>query len=216
MQTLKTALLILIALSLSACASTYYDALEKVGIPKRDLMVTRVEKARDSQTEAQEQFKSALEEFASVVQLQNTDLKTAYERLDAEYEDSKDAADEVSSRINKVESVSNALFKEWQEELNLYENPNLRRSSEQKKQETERRYDELMGTMRRAEQSMQPVLKTFRDNVLFLKHNLNAQAIGALRSEFSGLESDIQRLISDMNRSIEDSNRFIQELDQQG
>jgi len=179
-------------------------------------MVTRVENARDSQTEAQEQFKSALEEFASVVQLQNTDLKTAYERLDAEYEDSKDAADEVSSRINKVESVSNALFKEWQEELNLYENANLRRSSEQKKQETERRYDELMGTMRKAEQSMQPVLKTFRDNVLFLKHNLNAQAIGALRSEFSGLESDIQRLISDMNRSIEDSNRFIQELDQQG
>ena len=216
MQTLKTALLILIALSLSACASTYYDALEKVGIPKRDLMVTRVEKARDSQTEAQEQFKSALEEFASVVQLQNTDLKTAYERLDAEYEDSKDAADEVSSRINKVESVSNALFDEWQEELNLYENPNLRRSSEQKKQETERRYNQLMGTMRKAEQSMQPVLKTFRDNVLFLKHNLNAQAIGALRSEFSGLESDIQRLISDMNRSIEDSNRFIQELDQQG
>jgi len=72
MQTLKTALLILIALSLSACASTYYDALEKVGIPKRDLMVTRVENARDSQTEAQEQFKSALEEFASVVQLQKT------------------------------------------------------------------------------------------------------------------------------------------------
>ena len=216
MQTLKTALLILIALSLSACASTYYDALEKVGIPKRDLMVTRVEKARDSQTEAQEQFKSALEEFASVVQLQNTDLQTAYERLDEEYEDSKDAADEVSSRINKVESVSNALFDEWQEELNLYENPNLRRSSEQKKRETERRYNQLMGTMRKAEQSMQPVLKTFRDNVLFLKHNLNAQAIGALRSEFSGLESDIQRLISDMNRSIEDSNRFIQELDQQG
>lgn len=216
MKNIKIALLILISLSLSACASTYYDALEKVGIPKRDLMVTRVENARDSQTEAQEQFKSALEEFASVVQLQNTDLKTAYERLDAEYEDSKDAADEVSSRINKVESVSNALFTEWQEELNLYENANLRRSSEQKKQETERRYDELMGTMRKAEQSMQPVLKTFRDNVLFLKHNLNAQAIGALRSEFSGLESDILRLISDMNRSIEDSNRFIQELDQQG
>lgn len=216
MQKLKIALLILLSFSFSGCASVVYDAYEKVGIPKRDLLVTRVEKARDSQTEAQEQFKSALEEFASVVQLQNTDLKTAYERLDAEYEDSKDAADDVSSRINKVESVSNALFKEWQEELNEYTSPNLRRSSEQKKLETERRYDSLMSTMRKAEQSMQPVLTTFRDNVLFLKHNLNAQAIGALRSEFSGLESDIMRLISDMNRSIEDSNRFIQELDQQG
>lgn len=213
MKLFKTIFFLVLVLSLSACANTYYDALEKVGIPKRDLLVDRVEKARDSQTEAQEQFKSALDEFASVVQLENTDLKASYERLNDEYEDSKDAADEVSGRIDKVESVSKALFREWDEELELYQNPELRRSSEQKKVATENRYEDLMSTMRKAEQSMQPVLKTFRDNVLFLKHNLNAQAVGALRSEFSGLQSDIARLITDMNRSIEDSNKFIQEID---
>ena len=44
--------------------------------------------------------------------------------------------------------------------------------------------------MKRAEQSMQPVLRTLRDNVLYLKHNLNAQAIGALRGEFGVLKTD--------------------------
>jgi len=164
-----------------------------------------------------QQLKSALQEFASVVQLQQTDLKTAYEKLNDEYEDSKDAADEVSSRIDKVESVSKALFKEWEAELEEFENaPALKRSSAAKLAATEQRYQGLMSTMRKAEASMQPVLTTFRNNVLYLKHNLNAQAIGALRSEFAGLESNIARLISDMNRSIEDSDRFIRELDAAG
>ena len=69
--------------------------------------------------------------------------------------------------------------------------------------------------MRSAERSMQPVLKTFRDNVLFLKHNLNAQAIGALRSEFSGLRTEIDKLIQKMNHSIDSSNQFIAQIKQE-
>ncbi len=215
MPTLFRSIVIVAALlAVSACATAYYDALEKVGIPKREILVDRVEKARDSQTEAQEQFASALEEFASVVQLQQTDLKTAYETLNDEYEDSKDAAEDVSNRIDKLESVSNALFKEWEQELEEFDDaPALKRSSAEKLVTTQRRYDGLMSTMRKAEASMQPVLKTFRNNVLYLKHNLNAQAIGALQSEFAGLESNIATLIADMNRSIEDSDRFIREMD---
>jgi hypothetical protein len=59
---------------------------------------------------------------------------------------------------------------------------------------------------------MQPVLTTLRDNVLFLKHNLNAQAIGALRGEFGTLKADIDTLIQRMNQSIERSNAFIRNM----
>lgn len=198
--------------SLTGCAQTYYGAMEKLGIPKRDILVDRVEGARDSQSEAQEQFKSALDQFASVVQLPQTDLKTTYETLNSEYEQSRDAAADVSDRIEKVESVAKALFSEWEDELALYKNQDLRRSAEQKMRLTRQRYDGLMASMRRAEDSMQPVLDSLRDNVLYLKHNLNAQAIGALKSEFAGLEGEISRLIDNMNRSINESNRFIAEL----
>ncbi len=199
-------------LLLSGCASTYYNAMEKAGVHKRDIMVSRVEKARDAQSDAQEQFKSALEQFSSVVNIGNSNLKKAYEKLNGEYEASEKAAKKVSSRIDKVESVSKALFKEWAQELEMYQNPALKAASKKQLQNTQARYHKMLVSMRKAEETMTPVLRTFRDNVLFLKHNLNAQAVGALRSEFSVLEGEIDRLIRRMNESIKSSDAFIAEM----
>jgi len=196
------------------CSTAYYGAMEKVGIHKRDILVDRVEDARDAQSEAQEQFKSALEQFGAVVQIENTDLKKAYDKLNAEYEDSEKAASKVSERINKVESVADDLFEEWEDELKLYKSADLRRSSQRKLQKTKTRYREMLASMHRAEKSMAPVLRTFRDNVLFLKHNLNAQAIGSLRSEFSTLKGEIDGLIKNMNEAIKTSNKFIADIKQ--
>lgn len=199
-------------LTLSGCADTYYGAMEKVGIHKRDIMIDRVEDARDAQQEAQEQFQSALEQFDSVVKLQDTDLKRAYDNLNSEYEASVDAADNVSARIDKVESVAQALFDEWEDELELYENQEFKRSSKVKLDSTKVRYKEMLASMHRAEQSMVPVLRIFQDNVLYLKHNLNAQAIGSLRGEFSSLKNEINRLVTRMNQAIDQSNQFIADI----
>ena len=196
----------------SGCSKTYYSAMEKVGIHKRDIMVDRVEEARDSQADAQEQFKSALEQFDSVVKLKETDLKKAYDRLNSEYEDCEEAAETVSNRIEKVESVSEDLFDEWEQELTEYQNKELRRSSQQQLNTTQKRYKKMLASMHQAEASMTPVLKIFKDNVLFLKHNLNAQAIGSLQTEFSNLKSEINVLIQKMNDAIQSSNTFIADL----
>jgi len=197
---------------LSGCASTYYNAWEKAGFHKRDILVSRVENTRDSQQEAQQEFKDALEQFGSVVALENTDLSQAYDQLSSEYEDSEAAAQEVTDRINSVESVAEALFKEWEQEIDQYTNPDFKRSSTGQLRETRSRYKGMLSSMRRSEQSMQPVLATFRDNVLFLKHNLNAQAIGSLKGEFASLKDEIAVLIREMNRSIAESDQFIADL----
>ncbi len=211
---LQCGLLLSLVLVLAGCARTYYSAMEKVGVHKRDILVDRVAEARDSQAEAQQQFKSALEQFGSVVKLEETDLKQAYEKLAAEYEDCSEAAQRVSDQIRKVESVAGALFDEWEDELDQYQSRKLRRASEQQLQQTRKHCRQMLHSMHRAEKSMQPVLLSLHDNVLFLKHNLNAQAIGSLRAEFSNLQQDIDGLISRMNAAIEDSNRFIAAMEQ--
>ena len=210
--------LILIAIFLGpffgGCSKAYYSAMEKVGIHKRDILVDRVEGARDAQSEAQEQFKSALEQFGAVITIKDSNLKKAYERLNAEYEDSENAAKKVSERIDAVESVAGALFDEWENELKLYKSSDMRMSSKRKLQDTKTRYREMLASMHRAEKSMDPVLRSFRDNVLFLKHNLNAQAIGSLREEFSTLKGEIDGLIQNMNEAIKTSNKFIADIKQ--
>src|ERR687885_707148 len=59
--------LLLTVLVLASCETAYYATMEKLGYPKRDLLVSRVQQARDSQQAAKEQFQSALERFRAVV-----------------------------------------------------------------------------------------------------------------------------------------------------
>ena len=121
-------------------------------------------------------------------------------------------ADKVSDRIDKVEAVSEALFDEWADEIKLYDNKELARASKEQLNNTKARYEEMLSHMQEAEKSMEPVLRIFRDNVLFLKHNLNAQAIGSLQDEFAGLELEIDKLIGRMNEAIESSTAFIADM----
>ncbi|GAA0846087.1 DUF2959 domain-containing protein [Marinobacter szutsaonensis] len=200
----------LLALALGGCSTVYYNTMEKLGFEKRDILVDRVEDARDAQSEAQETFRSSLARFQSVVATPDTELKEKYEEIRDAYEDSVDAADEVRDRIDGVEDVSEALFAEWEEELALYESASLRRSSEQQLRETRSQYQQLITRMHQAEDRMDPVLQAFEDQVLYLKHNLNAQAIGALENELGRIRSDVDSLIRNMEASIAESEAFIQ------
>jgi hypothetical protein len=199
-------------MTLAGCSSVYYGTMERFGIEKREILVDRVEEARDSQEEAKEQFASALEQFTVLLNFQGGELQEVYDRLNSEFEDSEARAAEVSDRIRAVERVSEDLFDEWEDELELYTDQNLRASSERTLRDTRVRYLQLIDTMHAAESTMTPVLNAFRDQVLFLRHNLNSQAIASLRSEVVTIESDIATLIEEMEASIAESNRFLEEM----
>ncbi|OEU71119.1 MAG: DNA repair protein [Desulfovibrio sp. S3730MH75] len=205
-------ILIALTLALSGCQSTYYKTMEGFGYHKRDILVSDVEKARESQEEASEQFKSALEKFSALTRFHGGDLQEVYERLNDEFEHSEAVAKEVTKRINNVEEVGNDLFSEWNDELSKYTNKKLRNDSRVKLSKTKNKFKRLLSAMRNAEKKIDPVLNAFRDQVLYLKHNLNAQAIASLQSEISTLETDIGRLIADMQKSINEADAFLKEL----
>lgn len=197
------------ALLLCGCQSMQLGMLEKMGHPKREVLVDRVGKARDTQREAQQQFKDALEQFGSVVKYEGGDLEAKYKELDSILQRSEAKANDVHQRIRNVDAVAEALFKEWRQELGQYNSDALRKESEQKWKQTRARYDELMVAMRKAEKTMEPVLRPLRDQVLYLKHNLNARALSAIQSELNRVESDVSSLVKEMNRAIAEADKFI-------
>lgn len=197
---------------LAGCQSMYYGAMEKVGVHKRDIMIDRVESAQDAQTDAKEQFESALEQYQSIITIKDQDLADRYDKLNDEYEDSKAAALQVSERLDSVEDVSEALFDEWEDEIELYSSADLKRKSQAKLSQTKRQYQKLIKAMRSAEARMQPVLLAFQDQVLYLKHNLNARAIDSLQGELGSIETNVAQLIAEMEKSIAESEAFISSL----
>jgi chromosome segregation ATPase len=208
-------MLLMISVGLSACDTAYIAAMDKLGYAKRDILSSRVKSARDAQEDVKKDIQSALEQFGKVVAYQGGDLEATYKTLNSELQSSEDSAETVRKRIRDVESVADALFSEWENELEQYSSADLRRKSEAKLAQTKNRYKYMLGAMNRAEQRIDPVLRPLRDQVLYLKHNLNARALAAMKGELVKVDAQVDRLVRDMNRSIAEADKFIETMEKE-
>ena len=196
----------------AGCKSSYYAAWEKLGWEKRDILSSRVVDARDAQQQAGEQFKTTLTRFKELTQFKGGDLEAMYNKLDSQYRTCESRAATVTERIKAVESVGNDMFAEWKEELKQYQSDDLRAKSQRKLDDTKERYGVVIAAMHKSESKMKPILGQFHDQVLFLKHNLDASAVSSLQGTSVTIETDVNQLIAEMQASIDESNAFIGQL----
>lgn len=219
----RPALVVAIALCLgaatlgsTACDRWYYGTMKKFGMEKRDILVKRVRDARKSQEEVREEFKTALERFRTVIEVDGGPLEEKYEKLDKQLKRAEDRAKEVEDRIKSIRDVSDDLLKEWDKELKQYSDRALRAESERELDATRRRCQTLIRSMEKAQRKIEPVMSPLRDRVLFLKHNLNAQAIGAIDAELVKVRTNVDALVADLEASIAEAEAFIKEMDVAG
>ncbi len=205
-------LLAISLLLLVSCRGIVYSTYEKFGVYKRDLLKKRVESARDEEKGAQQEFKDALTRLKELTGFEGGELEKRYRQLQSDYDDAASRVSAVHKRVQDVETVAGDLFEEWDKENKQIETPALRDTSRQQLTDTRRRYEEMLRALKKAEQSMDPVLHKLHDYVLALKHTLNAQAIAGLSGESAKIQADISRLLDDMNASIARADEFIRQM----
>jgi hypothetical protein len=206
------ALLVCLLALTGGCRSTVYSAYEKFGVYKRDLLKKDVIAARDEQKAASQQFKDALTQLKELYGFSGGNLEKNYNSLQSEYDDCAAKAADVHKRIEKVETVAGDLFAEWEKEIREISTASLAESSRRKLQATKERYSSLHDALKDAERSMTPVLTQLHDQVLYLKHNLNAEAIASLKGEALNIQTDISKLITQMNAAIAKADEFVKTL----
>ena len=69
-----------------------------------------------------------------------------------------------------------------------------------------------MKAMRKTESQMTPVLTAFHDQVLFLKHNLNARAIGSLKGTAASINTDVTAVMKSIDSSMQEADKLIASL----
>jgi hypothetical protein len=200
-------------MAVAGCQRAYYAAWETVGKEKRHLLRSQIEKARDDQQEASEEFKDALTRLKEMYGYEGGELEKMYNRLSADYQDCVERADQVEQRVANVQRIAKDLFKEWQQENEQIQNSTFKANSARKLKSTQTRFARLEKSMLAASRRMQPVLTNLRDYVLYVKHNLNAEAIGALKTEVTSIEADVNRLVRDINQSIQEADKFLAEFE---
>lgn len=209
LQISRIAVILSFFAGLSGCASVQYSALEKVGIHKRDILVDRVEDARDAQADTRENLVSAYEELSALVGYEGGELQEKYEQLSDAVDDAGDATEELDDRLVAIDRVSEDLFDEWESELDLYTDQRLRADQADKLGLARRQFSAMRARMQKARDRVDPVMAVLTDNVLFLKHSLNAQALAALRGQAATLENQVDALIRDMQLAIDEADAFI-------
>lgn len=201
--------LVSLALSMSACSSAYYGVMEQFGKEKRHILKDRVEAGQEAQEKAQHQFETTYDAFKNVTKYDGGDLEEFYDEMESDFEACEDRANTVRDRITAIEQVSDDLFGEWESEIEQISNSGLRRRSQDTLRESQERYDRMITAMQKASNKMDPVITAFRDQILFLKHNLNARAVASLETNVAEIQSEVDALIQDMQAAIVEAQRFL-------
>lgn len=201
--------LVLCTFFLGSCTTIYYNFWETFGQEKRDLLRSNIVKTQEAQDEVQNEFKDTLERVRSEYSFDGGSLEKTYDQLNADYEDAQQRVEHLSSRINKVEDIAGDLFAEWKEEAGQISNRSYQRDSLRKRRQAMKKFERMLTAMRRVEKTTDPVLTKLKDQVLYLKHNLNARALGSFKLEFQKIERELTALNSEIHRSTEVASEFI-------
>ncbi|MFA5905497.1 MAG: DUF2959 family protein [Desulfobacula sp.] len=205
----RFALVSAVILFMSGCNTVYYKTMEQFGKEKRHILKTDVKDVRQSQAKAQREFKDALTTIKELYAFQGGNLEQFYDRLKNNYEDCESRANQIEKRINTVEEVAKDLFLEWDAEITQIGDPDMKSSSQQSYADSKEQYQKLQVVMKNSTKGMYPVLAKLKDNVLYLKHNLNAKAVGVLGGEVTTIEQEVEKLIFDMNASVDEAEIFL-------
>ena len=201
-----------VSVCLTGCTSIFYRTMQTLGKEKRDILVQRIKDARKDQEQTKQQLQTTMEAFQALTGFQGGSLEKSYKRLNSEYESASAQASKLHDKIQSIDQVSNDLFKEWQGEINAMSNAKLKTQDTVMLRTAKTRQTTYMRAMRRTEAQIAPVLKAFQDQVLFLKHNLNARAIGSLKGTTATLQGNVAGLIQSIDASSQEADKLIASL----
>lgn len=201
------------ALTAPGCRTVYYSAWEALGTERREMLRSELLAMVDDQESAREAFTDSLSQVKGLTNFQGGQLEREYERLKGSYEDSEAAADQIDSRISDIEHVAEAMFEEWNTELAAMQAKRLKEQSRETFRVTRERYDAMHLSLVASRDGMRKVLRYFHDHVLFLKHNLNAQAMGSLGESMQEIEVSIDELKVGIESAIQEAQGFLKTLE---
>jgi hypothetical protein len=186
--------------------------MQKLGKEKRDILVQRVKDSKKDQEDTKEKLQTTMESFQALTGFQGGSLEKSYKKLNGDYESAANQVAKLHDRIQSIDKVSGDLFTEWQGEINQMGNAKLKARSTAMLKDSQTRQAVFMKAMRNTETRITPVMASFHDQVLFLKHNLNARAIGSLKGTSAKMDTDVSALMKSIDGSMAEADNLINSL----
>jgi hypothetical protein len=141
-----------------------------------------------------------------------TDRKKLYKSVQKEMDNTEKRRMKITEEAAKMKSEADTLFAQWAESAAAIENPDLRKRSEDRLEATKASYAEIEAVGQKAADLYPPFMKDLQDQITYLGHDLNAEAVASLKPEVAKLNEKAQALVRSLDDTIGTANQKISAL----
>ena len=198
---------------LTSCQSEgYASSLALSGAEHQRDLTRKVDAVLEVQTASQAEFASAFDVLLSLQGATAEEVEGLYKKLQLQVDSCARSVERVDLHIGRVEEGSALLFAAWETELEQFSSPAMRARSEARMGEARQGLQHLLERLRDARGSMDGILRTQRDFVLYFNHNLSPNSVATLEPENRKFKASMQELNGLIERAREQAQTFMGEL----
>jgi ElaB/YqjD/DUF883 family membrane-anchored ribosome-binding protein len=192
-------------LVLAAGCSTFevLGISHKDGLEQVDELLTCVERVQVDSAVSKERSQAALEALRTLIAPEfRGDPVTAHQQFVAAVEQSEEQAEALQDDARPLRKTAESVFARWTEDLESFGNLAMRQRSQERLEETRRRYDAIMSAAVAAQLAYDAFNGDLGDHALFLEHDFNATSVGLASQELDGLKSRARELAKRLDACI--------------
>jgi len=184
-------------------------AAQDEGVKQVEQVIKKCGATVSSIADTRLQLKKTMDVYNALLADDATDRKGLYKKLQKEMESTEKKRAEIPTRASEMDAEAQALFESWADSAAAIESPDLRKRSEERLEKTKTRYAEIGTVGKEAADLYEPVMKTLRDQVAYLGHDLNASAVASLKPDAAKLNTQVDELYKRIDDTITTANTNI-------
>jgi len=170
------------ALSAAGCASAVYDSLERRGVDAKSVLSDRVADARDDANAAAAKIEAAGQALGATRGLEGAPLARQIDSARAAAQDAAIAAQDVRLASDTVGAAGGRYFREWEEEIGLYETTAERSAAAARLNADREGHRRLGGALGAASLRLSPALTLLTDEIAVLRKNPTSGVVVSSRA----------------------------------
>jgi len=184
-------------------------AAQDEGVKQVERLVKSSGSAVQSIVETKNQIAKTMDAYNAVLADDVKDRPAAYKALQKEMNTTERKRAEIAKRVGEMDAEADALFKGWSDSAARLENPDLRKRTEERLTKTKASYADIKATGKTAGDLYDPILKSLKEQVVYLGHDLNASSVGSLKPDAEKLNLKAKELFTAIDDTVAVANKNI-------
>jgi len=189
----KLALIAVMGTALLLCNS---NAVAQAGSKESQKFLDYSQDARDTLVDAKSELTSTVALYNSLIAGEAKKPESTYKKLIKALEKSEKVAGKTRDRVEKMQTQADKVFTAWTQELESYENEQLKELGIQRLEASKQRYGVMIERMESTSEAYRPLVSSLHDQIKFMGFDLSPEAMSALQGPAQELNTMADELFA--------------------